>query len=174
MPALLFMVVFMLAICSQHSMPARLLMFMLAVEVHACTDITGHAHACCLSTTLLTARLCMFMPLPLPAVFHNTYALMLAGAPPPSAWSSPAPRRVPRLYVTTAIPSIISRVMLMPGVWPMPAQFFMFMLTPGVWRMPAQFYGHGHAHAHNTHACTVCALVVAVACGWVGFSHHNQ
>ena len=62
MPALLFMVVFMLAICSQHSMPARLLMFMLAVEVHACTDITGHAHACCLSTTLLPARLFMFMP----------------------------------------------------------------------------------------------------------------
>ena len=56
---------------------------------------------------------------------------MLAGAPPPSAWSSPAPRRVPRLYVTTAIPSIISMVMLMPGVW----------------LMPAQFYGHGHAHA---------------------------
>ena len=90
-------------------------------------------------------------------------AFMLAGAPPPSAWSSPAPRRVPRLYVTTAIPSIISMVMLMPGVWPMPAQFFMFMLMPGVWRMPAQvfmfmlmpgvwlmpaqFYGHGHAHA---------------------------
>ena len=72
---------------------------------------------------------------------------MLAGAPPPSAWSSPAPRRVPRLYVTTAIPSIISMVMLMPGVWLMPAQFFMFMLMPGVWLMPAQFYGHGHAHA---------------------------
>ena len=66
MPALLFMVVFMLAICSQHSMPARLLMLMLAVEVHARTDITGHAHACCLSTTLLAARL------------FNTYALMLA------------------------------------------------------------------------------------------------
>ena len=99
--------------------------------VHNTSDRTiVHVHAClCLlfSTTLM----------------HSCWR----GPHLPSAWSSPAPRRVPRLYVTTAIPSIISMVMLMPGVWLMPAQFFMCMLMPGVWLMPAQFYGHGHAHA---------------------------
>ena len=65
-------------------------------------------------------------------------------APPISAWSSPAPRRVPRLYVTGAKPSTISLVMLTPGVWLTPAQLFMPMLVVEVHACTA---GHGHAHA---------------------------
>ena len=127
-------------------MLARLLMFMLVVEVHACTDITGHAHACCLSTTLLTARLFMFMPAS--ACCFPQHVCTHAGAPY-LRLVDPSPRRVPRLYVTTAIPSTMSMVMLMPGVWLTPAHLFMLMLVVEV-HACTDITGHAHACCLST------------------------